>query len=76
MTKHLLTALLSSLLTALAVYAIQPIGAAEASAPDRPALAATDPFASRDLSMPPPQAPFDMTPITPFETVGGLAYEP
>lgn len=74
MTKHLLTALLSSIATSLALYAIQPIGAAEASAPDR--LAPIAASASPDLSMPSPQAPFDMTPITPFETVGGLSHEP
>jgi hypothetical protein len=70
MTKHLLTALLSSLATSLALYAIQPIGVAEASSPDRVAPIAAD------LSMPAPQAPFDMTPITPFETVGGAHHEP
>jgi hypothetical protein len=76
MTKHLLTALLASIVTVAGLYAMQPINAAVPPAPQQPASAASDPFASPDLAMRPPQAPFDMTPITPFETVGGLAYEP
>lgn len=76
MTKHLLTALLASLVTLAGLYVMQPIEAAVPPAPGQPASAALDPFGSPGLAMPPPQAPFDMTPITPFETVGGLAYEP
>ena len=75
MTKHLLTALFSSLVTLLALYAVQ-LSAAVPDAPARPAAANAFPIARQDLSMPPPQAPFDMTPITPFETVGGAPYEP
>ena len=69
MTKHLLTALLASLATSAGLYAMQPISAAEPPAPDRPASAAISP-APLDLAMPPPQEPFDMTPITPYESAG------
>ena len=69
MTKHLLTALLAAFVTSAGLYAVQPIRAAVLPTPDRPAAATAEAPASWHLSMPPPQAPFDMTPITPFETV-------
>ena len=69
MTKHLLTALLAAVVTSVGLYATLPISAAAPSAPDRPVPAAAQAPASSHLSMPPPQEPFDMTPITPFETV-------
>ena len=69
MTRHLLTALLASLATSVGLYATLSISAAAPSEPDRPAQPAMSPV-PLDLAMPPPQAPFDMTPITPYESAG------
>lgn len=69
MTRHLLTALLASLATSIGLYATLPISAAAPSAPARPASPAIS-LAPLDLEMPPPQEPFDMTPITPYESAG------
>ena len=76
MTKHLLTALISSIVTVLGLYAVQPINAAVPPAPDMPAPQTAGWPVPSVLAMPAPQAPFDMTPITPFETVGGVSHEP
>ncbi|MDM0066749.1 hypothetical protein [Variovorax sp. J31P207] len=74
MTKLLATALLSIVAASIVFYAIQPVDAAATpQASDSPV---SNSFTSIDLSMPPPQEPFDNTPITPFETVGAAAYEP
>ncbi|RST48878.1 hypothetical protein [Variovorax sp. MHTC-1] len=70
MTKHLLTALTATLVALAALYAVQPIEAAVPPAPEQPALALPDPFGAPGLTMPPPQEPFDMTPITPVESAG------
>ena len=74
MTKSLATALLLSTLAILMVlYAMQPVGAAVPS--PAAATSSADPMVSLDLSMPPPQEPFDTTPITPHESAGAPRYE-
>jgi hypothetical protein len=60
MTKILVTALLVMLAGFVAVMAVPPTLAASAL-PVPPSF---------DIAMPAPQAPFDTTSITPFETVG------
>ena len=74
MTKFLVTILFAVLVTASAIYMLQPV---EAASPTEPAM---DPTATRraepEPAWPAPAAPFDETPITPFETVGAKAYEP
>jgi hypothetical protein len=63
----------------MAVYVLQPV---KAAAPIQAPAALTGVQAvSLDVwppggVWPPPQEPVDITPITPFETVGGLPYEP
>ncbi|MDM0033452.1 hypothetical protein QTI33_15055 [Variovorax sp. J22P271] len=74
MTKLLATALISIVAASMVVYAIQPVDAAVT--PQASIGLALSSFTSTDLSMPPPQEPFDNTPITPVETVGAAAYEP
>jgi hypothetical protein len=75
MNKTLIAALLVCSATASALYATQPESAVAATAVPRAAdmLPVSDVW---DLAMPPPQAPYDMTPITPYETVGAAHYEP
>ena len=70
MTKHLTTALIAAFVAVAGLYAVQPIEAAVPPAPEQPALAIPDPFGASGPTMPPPQAPFDMTPITPVESAG------
>ena len=65
MTKILATALLVMLAGVAAVMAVPPTLAASA-VPVPPSF---------DIAMPAPQAPFDTTPITPFETVGASRSE-
>ena len=71
--------LLALLVTSIAVHAWTPV---EAAAPTPfPSSVGAVPGTSFDAwppggVWPPPQEPLDTTPITPFETVGGLAYEP
>ena len=75
MAKLLLTALLCVLGALMVLYAIQPVDAAE---PGRVAIGASidGPAMSPVVAWPAPQPPFDNTPITPFETVGGAHFEP
>ncbi|MDM0049836.1 hypothetical protein [Variovorax sp. J22R115] len=75
MTKIFASALLSILAAMTVLYAMQPVDAAVRAPASVDRI--TDPFASTmNLTMPPPQEPYDATPITPVETVGAAAYEP
>jgi len=71
--------LLALLVTSIAIHALTPV---EAAAPiSFPASGGAVPGTLLDAwppggVWPPPQEPLDTTPITPFETVGGLPYEP
>lgn len=58
----------------MVLYVMQEVDAA-LSSKDSLALP-TPPIGWFDLAMPPPQEPFDTTPITPVETVGAAVYEP
>jgi len=74
MTKLLLTALL--VLGALVVlHVVEPVDAAEAL-PTFPEPSIDRPAMPPVVHWPAPQAPFEATPITPFETVGAAQYEP
>jgi hypothetical protein len=66
------------LLASAAVYLLSPV---EAAAPVPLPAASAIPVAPLDGwppggEWPAPREPLDTTPITPFETVGGLPYEP
>jgi uncharacterized BrkB/YihY/UPF0761 family membrane protein len=77
--KLLLTSLVAIFAMAMVLYMLQPVQAAGPI--DSPAA----PYPMQGLApaawppggvWPPPREPLDSTPITPFETVGGLPYEP
>jgi hypothetical protein len=74
-----LTWVVAILVIATVVYVLQPVEAAgrlETSAASRLALWLSIDGWPPDGVWPPPREPFDTTPITPFETVGALPYEP
>jgi hypothetical protein len=75
MNKTLVAGLLACAATLAALYATQSESAVAVTEPPR-ALDAFTASSAPDLAMPPPQAPLDMTPITPYETVGAAHYEP
>jgi len=74
MAKLLATALLSVVGTWMVLHLVQPVDAAEAVRPFEPSIDA--PAMPPVVHWPPPQAPFETTPITPFETVGAAHFEP
>jgi hypothetical protein len=70
MTKHLTPALIAAFVAVAGLYAVQPIEAAVQPTTGQSALTPPEPFGAPGLALPPPQAPFDMTPITPVESAG------
>lgn len=75
MAKLLVTALLSVVGTWVVLDLIQPVGAAERGQSIEPSIDIV-PAMPPVVHWPAPQAPFETTPITPFETVGAAQYEP
>ncbi|SFM69123.1 hypothetical protein [Variovorax sp. OV329] len=76
MNKLLLTALLSALGTWTVMHAIEPVDAAEPPGQARFEPSIDSPAMPPVVRWPAPQAPFESTPITPFETVGAAHFEP
>lgn len=74
MGKLLATALLLAVGAWMVDHVIQPVDAAEAVRSLEPSIEV--PAMPPVIHWPPPQAPFEATPITPFETVGAAHYEP
>lgn len=74
MAKLLLTALLSVASTWVVLELVQPASAAEPGQWSGPSIDV--PAMPPVLSWPAPQAPYETTPITPYETVGAAHHEP